>query len=394
MNAVDDAINPGSHYLKDELYELIATNPIVFEFLQQGSLDGIWYWDIENPTEEWMSQQFWEVFGYDPAQMPHKAEAWQDMINPDDLVVAMENFEKHCADPNHPYDQVVRYTHMDGSTVWIRCRGIAIRDSEGRARRMLGAHTDVTSVKRGEELLKEKNRQLEVANQQLTQFAYAASHDLQSPIRALSGLLTILYEDHYNQIDADGQNVLEMALRSAERVSNLTSEILAFSQSGRSTEPFSRVDVKRLLSEIQIDLRHEIEKHSSRIIVHDMPQIPGQSTQLRRVFLNLISNALKFRDNTKSDPMEIVISAESQEQHIIIKVSDNGIGMDQKQLARIFDPFTQLNAKTVYGGVGLGLSLCSRIINSHDGEIWAESTRGEGSSFFVKLPIDTELLDK
>lgn len=390
MTTVDERNKSKSHYLKAELYELVASNEAVFEFLQEGSLDGIWYWDIENPSEEWMSDRFWQIFGYDPAAMPHKAEAWQHMVDPDDLKLAMDNFQAHCADASHPYDQIVRYRHKKGSTVWIRCRGIAIRDAQGTPIRMLGAHTDITSVKRAEELLMEKNKQLEVANQQLAQFAFAASHDLKSPIRALSGLLNILHEDHYNQIDAEGQSILNMALSSAERVMNLTNEILAFSQSGKGIEPVGLVDLPRLVSEIQLDLREDIERYPTRIVVSDLPKVPGQSTQLRRVFLNLISNALKFRHKNEPKPLEITVSAERHSEHIIYKVSDNGIGMDKKMQSRIFEPFTQLNAKTVYGGVGLGLSLCSRIVHSHDGEIWAESRLGEGSDFYVKLPTQIQ----
>lgn len=138
------------HYLKDELYAL-AREPEIFEFIQAGSLDGIFYWDLENPEHEWMSPRFWEVFGYDPDEKEYLASEWQEMIDPDDLRVALDNFEKHCADPEHPYDQVVRYQHKDGSTVWVRCRGMAIRDETGKPTRFLGAHTDVTALKQAEQ---------------------------------------------------------------------------------------------------------------------------------------------------------------------------------------------------------------------------------------------------
>ena len=120
------------HYLKRELYQLVREDPSIFDFLQDGSLDGIWYWDLEDPEHEWISPRFWEVFGYDPQEKPHRADAWQDMIHPDDLEVALDNFHKHCADPLHPYDQIVRYRHKNGSTVWVRCRGTVLRDGEGK----------------------------------------------------------------------------------------------------------------------------------------------------------------------------------------------------------------------------------------------------------------------
>ncbi len=149
------------HYLKKELYELIASDHKIFDFVQESSLDGIWYWDLEKQEHEWMSPKLWTTLGYDPANMPHAPSAWQDIIFPEDLKVAMENLSQHLADPLHPYDQIVRYRHQDGHTVWIRCRGLAIRNKEGKATRMLGAHTDVTSLKEKEKELEKTKHLLE-----------------------------------------------------------------------------------------------------------------------------------------------------------------------------------------------------------------------------------------
>lgn len=134
------------HYLKAELYHKIQTDPTIFEFLESASLDGIWYWDLEHPENEWMSPKFWRTLGYDPSEKKHLSSEWQDLIHPEDRLVATENFVKHCENPDHPYDQVVRYLHKDGSMVWIRCRGIAIRDEKGKPIRMLGAHVDLTQL--------------------------------------------------------------------------------------------------------------------------------------------------------------------------------------------------------------------------------------------------------
>ena len=134
------------HYLKDELFELMRADNSLFQFIQQGSLDGIWFWDLEQPEHEWMSPELWRLFGYDPAEKKHFASEWQEMIFPEDKKTALRNFEAHLADPSHPYDQIVRYVHKSGGTVWVRCRGIAIRDETGKPIRMLGAHTDLTDL--------------------------------------------------------------------------------------------------------------------------------------------------------------------------------------------------------------------------------------------------------
>jgi len=151
------------HYLKQELYALMKSDDVLFEFLQAGSLDGIWYWDLETGTDEWLSPRFWSVLGYDPDEMRHLASEWMSIIFPEDLEHATDNFNKHCADPNHPYDQIVRYRHKNGSTVWVRCRGVAVRDDEGRPIRILGAHTDITSQMQAEQELKQANEALRKA---------------------------------------------------------------------------------------------------------------------------------------------------------------------------------------------------------------------------------------
>lgn len=138
------------NYLHEELNTLIKQDNDIFDFLQKSALDGLWYWDLENSEEEWMNDRFWETLGYDPDKMPHKAAAWQDIINPEDLETALDNFNKHYADPNHPYDQVVRYRHAKGHTVWIRCRGLIVRNGDNKPTRMLGAHTDITKQKESE----------------------------------------------------------------------------------------------------------------------------------------------------------------------------------------------------------------------------------------------------
>ena len=143
------------NYLQKELYDRIQSDPKIFDFLQESCLDGLWYWDLTNPTEEWMNGPFWKTLGYDPDKMPHKAAAWQDIIFPEDLELAKQNVGKHLSDPSYAYDQIVRYLHKDGHTVYIHCKGLAIRDENGAPIRMLGAHTDVTESYQKQKLLEE-----------------------------------------------------------------------------------------------------------------------------------------------------------------------------------------------------------------------------------------------
>jgi PAS domain S-box-containing protein len=138
------------NYLEDELETLIRREPEIWRFIREASLDGVWYWDLENPDQEYMSPEFWRVFGFAPQEKKHLASEWQDLIHPDDLETAKENLARHIAYPDHPYDQVVRYKTKTGDMAWVRCRGIAIRDDTGKAIRLLGAHNDITALKKKE----------------------------------------------------------------------------------------------------------------------------------------------------------------------------------------------------------------------------------------------------
>lgn len=156
-----------THYLKDELYKLIQTDISYFEFIQNGSLDGMWYWDLKKVENIWMSPKFWEVLGYDPKEKKHLSYEWENIIFEDDLRLAAENLNKHLQNPTHPYDQIVRYKHKNNSTVWIRCRGIAVRDKEGKLSRMLGSHNDITVIMNLQKELAHRDN-LKLLNEQLS----------------------------------------------------------------------------------------------------------------------------------------------------------------------------------------------------------------------------------
>ena len=141
------------HYLEAELKASVRGNDEIFTFLQRAVLDGIWYWDIEKPQNEWYSPEFCRLLGYAPEEVPHNSGWWQDKIFPEDLDLALANFHRHLDDPNYPYDQVVRYRHKDGSTIWVRCRGMAMRNEAGKPLRLLGSHIDLTELHKAQEKL-------------------------------------------------------------------------------------------------------------------------------------------------------------------------------------------------------------------------------------------------
>lgn len=138
--------NDVEHYLEQELRARLAADPSLLLFLVDRVMDGAWYWDLDNPEDEWMSPGFWRTLGQDPQAHPHKAAEWQDLIHPADLKLALANFQAHCENPEHPYDQIVRYRRPEGGDCAVRCRGVAIRDATGKPVRMLGVHVDFVNV--------------------------------------------------------------------------------------------------------------------------------------------------------------------------------------------------------------------------------------------------------
>ncbi len=373
------------HYLKNELYGRAARDSAIFDLLQSACTDGIWYWDLEKPEHQWMSPRFWELLGYDPASRQHRTSEWQGLMQRDDLHMVLENFDQHCADPNRPFDQYVRYTHQDGSTVWLRCRGVAIRDAAGRPIRMLGTHTDVTALKQAEEDSQRLATQLAAANRELEAFSYSVSHDLRAPLRAVDGFSQMLVEDCAGQLDDDGRRMLGLIREGAQRMSRLIDDLLAFSRLGRQQIEPVAIDMHALAREVFDELAAREPGRELRLDLQPLPPARGTPAMLRQLWANLIGNALKF---TKGRAVgEIGIAArEGEDGAQIYSVKDNGAGFDMRHAGRLFGMFQRLHSEEDFPGTGVGLALVQRIVQRHAGLVWAEAEVGRGATFFFMLP--------
>jgi len=162
-----------THYLEAEINSLFQSDNNMWNFVQRASLDGIWYWDLERPENLWLSEEYWQCLDIDPATREHSPEEFISVVFEEDLPKILDNLERHYADPSVTYEQIVRFKHSSGSTVWVRCRGMAQRNAQGKAIRMFGAHNNITTIKNAEQELLQVNQELE-------QFAYRTSHDLRS----------------------------------------------------------------------------------------------------------------------------------------------------------------------------------------------------------------------
>ncbi len=385
-----------SHYLKEELYRLVHEDPAIFDFLQDGSLDGIWYWDIEKPEHEWMSPRFWEVFGYNPIEKPHLAEAWQDMIHPDDLELAIENFQKHCQDPKHRYDQVVRYRHRNGSTVWVRCRGIAIRDSQGKPVRMLGAHTEVTVLKETEEALRQAGEEAELANRTKSEFLASMSHELRTPLNAVIGYSEMLQEEARDLGQEDFVPDLKKIHDAGRHLLTMINDVLDMSkiEAGKMELTLGSFDISELIDSVVNTIQPLARDNGNDLVEHgtdSLGDMYADHTRTHECLGNLLSNACKF---TKNGTVSLAVRRERVEgrEEVVFRVKDTGIGMSTEQLARLFQPFVQADNSTTrkYGGTGLGLAITRQFSRMMGGDVEAESQLGSGSTFTLRLPTEVK----
>ena len=233
----------------------------------------------------------------------------------------------------------------------------------------------------------EKNQELEryiTSNSELEKFAYIASHDLREPLRSLTGFAQLLQKRNQGILTKESEEFVENIIQGAQRMNTLISGLLEYSRITSVGKPFANVNLPDLIKKVRSDLKINIEENRADLILFDLPDIYCDELQIRQLFQNLISNAIKFR--AEKTPI-IKISAEKTERHWLFKVEDNGIGIDMKFKDQVFQIFSRLHAQDKYQGSGIGLSVCKKILERHGGQIWLESTPGRGTTIFFTIVI-------
>ena len=339
--------------------------------------DGVWDWNLES-DDQYLSPKFKKMFGYDDHELPNHPSTWQKLIFPEDLAFALDAFEAHVNEGKN-YNIPVRYRHKDGSTVWVICRGVAFKDASGNPVRMVGTHTDITPLKQVE-------AKLEQSNQELRQFASVASHDLQEPLWKIQSYGDLLLEKYREDLPKEGQHYIDRMANATRRMRRLINALLAYSQVSTKGEDFSTVDFSHTIKLVQEDLQHLLAETKGQLIVHDLPKVQGDARQLYQLFQNLIGNALKFHHESRP-PVVTISTTPTGNGLVSITVADNGIGIEERFFDRVFEMFERLNSKDKYEGTGIGLAICKRIVERHDGTLQLKSTYGEGSEFVVNLPL-------
>lgn len=248
-----------------------------------------------------------------------------------------------------------------------------------------------------QKILENKVRELDRSNKELEEFAYIASHDLQEPLRKITSFSERLKEKLPRDLEPDVQLYLNRMLAATENMRTLIDNLLEFSRTSRNKEPFSKVDLNNILAEVKADLELKIEESGAKIESEKLPVIDGIPMQMRQLFTNLFTNAIKFK-KPDQHPHIIIrcanLSEEEREMHHLrpnttyynITVGDEGIGFEQEFAQKIFQIFQRLHGKAEYPGSGIGLAICKKIVDNHCGHIYAESEPGKGATFILILP--------
>jgi len=248
----------------------------------------------------------------------------------------------------------------------------------GRLKYVFGYGTDITERKKAENRLNEALMATNKSNAELERFAYVASHDLQEPLRMVSSFLKLLETKYAEKLDETAIKYIHFAIDGSERMKDLIQALLQYSRFGYSKEAFGKVDLNEVLNELKHILHEKLTESRAVLTLPTLPAITGNRTQLKQLFQNLIVNAIKYND--KATP-EIKVEVSENRNYWNFAVTDNGIGIEKKYFEKIFVIFQRLHGKSDYSGTGIGLSICQKIVENHQGKIQVESEPGKGSTF-------------
>lgn len=234
-----------------------------------------------------------------------------------------------------------------------------------------------------EELARQQAKDIERSNAELEQFAYVASHDLQEPLRMVSSFSQLLACRYQDRLDGDAKEFIAYIVDGAMRMRNLINDLLTFSRVGKTADQFAPTDCEVVLDRTLTDLRPPIEESGAVVRHEPLPTVMGDESQIGQLFQNLIANAIKFRSDR---PPEVRLGAQAKDGEWQFWVRDNGIGIDPQYADRVFVMFQTLHPREEYGGTGIGLAICKRIVERHGGSIWVESLPGKGATFYFTIP--------
>jgi PAS domain S-box-containing protein len=271
----------------------------------------------------------------------------------------------------------------DGTSLWVRLKVVSVSSESAGVRQLLGI-VELIGADRAElEALTLRSEELARSTEDLEQMAYVVSHDLQQPLNVVARFLDLVLERDGDRLSESGREYVDHAISGAANLQRMVDGVLRFARVDSSEQQLEAVDCNRVLERALHLLEEDIAKNDAEITSDELPTVIADQGQLEQLFQNLLSNALKFKNERAP---RLHISADEQKDEWLLGFRDNGIGLDPQAADRVFLMFQRLHTQQEYPGTGIGLAVCKRIVTRHGGRIWVESQPGEGSTFFVALP--------
>jgi PAS domain S-box-containing protein len=281
------------------------------------------------------------------------------------------------------------HIRKDGSDIWFLISKIPLKNAEDEITGLLGISYNITRRKEAEKSLRESEEkyrtlaeELAASNKELEQFAYVASHDLQEPLRMVSSFLQLLQKKYNDQLDSTALQYITYAVDGADRMKQLIMDLLEYSRVGTNEDKRVKVEMTEVVNHVLETFTAKIAESNAVINVKGMPTIKVNKTQITQLVQNLVGNALKY---TTSPAPEVEIGCEEKADEWQFWVKDNGIGIERKFYDKVFVIFQRLHNKNEFSGTGIGLAICKKIVERHGGNIWIDSTPGNGSTFFFSI---------
>lgn len=246
------------------------------------------------------------------------------------------------------------------------------------------AEKEIEERKKYESIINEKNQKLELSNNELEQFAYVASHDLQEPLRMVASYTELLDENYSDKLDEKAKRYINYAVDGARRMQQLINDLLMLSRVKSQGKKFEVIDTDELVNSVVQEIGKYLEEKSAFVEISSLPSIHGDRNQIFQLFQNLIINGIKFNDSQKPT---VKISACQKDRKCIFSIEDNGIGIEEKYFDKIFTIFQRLHNRSSYEGTGIGLAMVKKIVDRHDGDIWLESKKNSGTIFNFTLDL-------
>lgn len=309
-----------------------------------------------------------------------------DFVHPEDAITRQQLYDKIRRSNTRTNKFEQRYYKANNDIIWLRITAMLMDIDDEKESHLLVMLEDITYQKKAELKFKEYAKSLKSHNEALEEFSYVISHDLQEPLRMITSYSQVIQKKYISRIEEPSANMdIGFVIDGAKRMSSLIKDMLEYSRWTAKELPRETVETLDVLVEVLRNLTIALKQSQAEVICGIMPVITANRLLLGQVLQNLLGNALKYSHPDRHP--DIRISVEKRDFDIMFSVKDNGIGFEEKDKERIFGIFQQLHPRNShYGGTGMGLAICKRIIEKHGGHIWAESVPGEGSSFFFTLP--------